>query len=157
MGMFSFLVRKPKPSVAGMRAPIALLGNILQVASSQLANKVPIWDLNNPYLLKTLGYIFGYIDAAYQMTGPLSYDEKFIEELFDSEIANYLNGISGSETFIELRTLSRQYRGSFIAGMQSNPVFCSGMMLGSSELIGLLENKEKTPVSLFLFLLDKQE
>lgn len=117
----------------------------MQLASPFVEEKVKDWDLENPNLMLTLGYLSGYIDAAYQMTQPLKYNEKLVESTFDRRIAKYVSRVSGVDSYLKFSALAGD--GSSIGGMQGDPQFMTGTMAGGSDFVNF-RNEKRLPLSL---------
>jgi hypothetical protein len=135
---------------AALLSPLELA---MPLAAPYLKKKVTSWDLDNPNLMLVLGYLFGFIDAAYQTTKPSPYDESMVEQIFDKRIAKHLSGIQGADRYLALVEASRGSGGSNIAGMQGNPYFMKGAMSGGNDLARSV-NREGPPIGLATLLMD---
>jgi hypothetical protein len=87
--------------------------------------RIPRWNLEDQSLLALLGYILGYLDAAYQNDRPKRYDEKLIETWFHASIERFLKDLPGVDDF-----LKGGVGGSFIAALQCEPSFMKGQLAG---------------------------
>lgn len=117
------------------------------LATSQIQDKVKVWDLDNPYLLVSLGYIAGYLDAAYQSTKPSKYNEKLINSVYYDIVEKNLKGIQGVDKFVEMGRLTLKSGGSSIAAMQGLPIFMTGMTAGGNDFISFLRTS-RPPLTL---------
>jgi len=143
MGIFDFLKgNRDSQSNKVLQTLLQPLDVAMDLASSQVEEKVKIWDLENPYLIVTLGYILGWIDAAYQTTRPKKYDEKLVESVFEEAIERYLSEVSGIEIHFELRAAGSSAGGSFIGGLQGEPMFSMGTQVGASDLGDFVSGKK---------------
>jgi len=108
------------------------------LAAPQIHEKVKVWDLDNPYLLVSLGYIAGYLDAAYQSTKPSKYNGKFIDSVYYDIVEKNLKGIQGVEKFVEMGHITLKSGGSSIAALQGLSPFMTGMMAGGNDFVSFL-------------------
>lgn len=155
MRLFDFFTRRSstrseidEANAALLAAAEESLDATLTLAKLQLREKVKMWDLENPSLLLTLGYIAGFIDSAYQSTRPTKYDERRVEQMYIDAIKRNLGEIEGAALYIKN---TMQPYGSKIGGLQGFPLFVKGTMAGGNDFVNLV-NQKRTPLSLVRLL-----
>lgn len=151
MRLFRYFLRVPRARKRVLRACLQSLDIAIEVALPQMQEEIPCWDLENPKLLVSLGYIFGYIDAAYQSALNESYDKKFVESVFCSAIERYMGKLPGVEAYVKLRWTSPD--GSLISLLQLYSEFMSGALKGGGDFVRFA-NEARLPLSLAEFFLD---
>lgn len=130
-----------------------ILDMVMAAVSDQIDEKVKTWNLENPHLLYTLGYLAGFLDAAYQrLAGRHEYDEHFIEELFLEAVERYLLNIEGAGEYLQMARSVLPHGGSTIGGMQSYPDFMKAMTDGGNCYVDTFKGKSSARFSLFLRL-----
>jgi len=117
------------------------------LAVPHIREKIKVWDLDNPYLLVSLGYIAGYLDAAYQSTKPSKYDYKFIDSVYYDIVEKNLRGIQGVDKFVEMGRVTLKSGDSSIAAMQGLPPFMTGMTAGGNDFVSFLRTS-RPPLTL---------
>ena len=149
MGFLDFLKSNRKSeelTVFLLGLDFAMLG-----ASPFVEERVKRWNLEDRGLMLTLGYLLGYIDAAYQTTKPARYNEKLVEKLFHEQIAKYLSGVPGVDGYFRLYAID--HRGISIGWMQENPHFMAGARAGAGDFFSFF-NDRRQPLSLVRLLQD---
>lgn len=153
MGFFDFFRSRSNPPRSSEAANTveqiasALLVNAIALAKPLLDDKVRRWDIKDPYLLLTLGYISGFIDASYQFTAPRKYDENYVNRLFLNAIETNLGEIDGSSEYLDISRIVASAGGSFISGLQKEAAFMRGTMAGGNDFVSFARSK-RPPLSL---------
>lgn len=155
MGVFSFLNRhkasEASPEAQMMRAALSSLEVAMLPAQTRIDQEIPRWDLSDSTLLLLLGYLAGYVDAAYQSSQPKVYDVNFVEGHFIDQAEKFLSGIPGADNGIRFAREAASLGSSTIAGLQSERLFMDGMQLGGNDFVKLIHER-RTPVSLWAIL-----
>lgn len=130
-----------------------ILDMVIGFASGEIEKKVKNWNLDNPDLLYILGYIAGFLDAAYQrFPVQIEYDERYVEVLYLIAIERYLMNIDGTNEYLEMTRSVSPRGGSDIGGMQLYPEFMEAMKDGGNCYIDTINGRTATRFSLFLKL-----
>jgi hypothetical protein len=140
-----FLVRKLTPvSNPALEAGANLMDfGVAFVAPVVISERIKEWDLANQSLLALLGYMLGFLDAAYQQSQPARYNQRLVEAAFYAAIERNLKGIPGMQGHL---TLGKLDPGSFIAALQAEPSFMRGQIVGGDEFIeNVKAHREKRP------------
>jgi len=148
MGLFDFLARKHRGRTMILVAAMSTLDHAMDMASPFVHERVKRWDLEDPTLLITLGYLSGYIDAAYQLTKPFKYDEKLVDSLFVTQVAKHLTWVPGVEVYLAIFKTGHE---SGIGAMQCDPKFMEGAMAGGNDFVNFANDK-RMPISLVRLL-----
>lgn len=135
----------------GLSAAAETLDIAMTLASPLVLEKIQAWDLDNSSLRLVLGYIAGFMDAAYQSSHPSNYDERLVERMYLDAIERNLSAIQGAASYVQLSRSTWKYGGSDIGGLQGMPRFTEGMRAGGTDYINFV-NEKRQPLSLYRFL-----
>jgi hypothetical protein len=112
-----------------------LLDTIMPIAEPDLRGKLNAWDLSDPYLVVTLGYIRGFIDAAYQSSMPKTYDEKYVDPFFIASVEKHLNWVRGIEHYLRICKTTRT---AGVSGLLGEIRFVDAMIIGGNDFVNFL-------------------
>lgn len=150
MGLFDFFGQRSKKGVATecsaasvLKAAESSLDTAITFASPYIREKVSRWNLENDDLLLILGYIAGYIDAAYQsIMRSAKYDEMSVEEMYLDAIERNLGDIDGVTAYLKLVRSTKELGVSDIGGLQGMPFFDMGMAVGGTDFVNAAHEKK---------------
>ncbi len=152
MGLLSFLGLQEKavdPDPKYFARVFDALGLALAPATPILREKIPEWNLSSVPLLQALGYICGFVDAAYQALR-VQYDEPFVEELFLLAVERHLGWVPKIDVFLKLTKLVKT---GHISGLLSEPGFRPGMLAGGDDFVKCSKDRRRLPLGLCTLLL----
>jgi hypothetical protein len=142
MGILSFLGLGEKRVAAAAEyyaTALGVLGEAFAPATPILKEEIPEWNLSSVPLLQALGYICGFLDAAYQNTNPSRYDESFVEELFLRAVERNLGWVPKIDVFL---TVTKTIRTGHISGLLSEPGFRPGMLVGGDDFVKFMNDPD---------------
>ena len=148
MGIFDLFKRKKESQqeefVKLAEGPLSIS---FSLAAPEIKQKIKTWDLENPHLVLCLGYIAGYLDAAYQATRPQVYNEQLLDSVYYNIVENVLSDIHGADDYVDMGRIGLKHGGSSIGAMQGQPSFMTGIMAGGNDFNSFL-NTSKQPMTL---------
>ncbi len=139
MGLFNiFKSKKQSHSPELIEIFLTVLDSVMNISEAHLKERIKSWNLEDKSLIVTLGYMSGFIDAAYHLTKQPMYDKKYVDSIFIARVEKHLSWIPGIDPYLNLTNAMGM---PFLGNLYDYACFIEALSVGGNDLVRFL-NKE---------------